>query len=92
MNKKAKIGAGLIAASAVAAAGYYFYGSKEAKKHRGAAVTWGSEMRKEIGKEVAQLKKLSPEDFAKVADTLAGIYAQNKKTVSKVKKTLKKRP
>ena len=34
----AEVGAGLVAAGAAAAAGYYLYGSKNAKKHRATVV------------------------------------------------------
>jgi uncharacterized protein HemX len=89
-NMAKKVGAGIIAASAVAAAGYYFYGSKDAKKHRGDATKWAKDMKDEILQETEKLKKLKPEDFAKVVDVVAGTYAQSKQTLKEVKKAVKK--
>lgn len=52
-NKLAvEIGAGIVAASA--AAGYYFYGSKGAKKHRKIAAKWATAVKKEVIKESAR--------------------------------------
>ena len=70
----AEIAAGLIAAGAVAAAGYYFYGSKNAKKHRGAAVKWANDMKREVIREAKRVKNIDAKDFAKVVDTVAGTY------------------
>ena len=70
----AEIGAGLVAAGAVAAASYYFYGSKRAKQHRKIAAKWANDMKKEVVRKAEQLEKLNPKDFAKVVDTVAGTY------------------
>lgn len=69
-----EIAAGLAAAGAVAAAGYYFYGSTHAKKHRGVAVKWAADMKKEVMHEVKLLQKVSPKEFAKIVDTVASTY------------------
>jgi hypothetical protein len=77
-NKKiglgAKIGAGLVAAGAVAAAGYYFYGSKNAKQHRGTASTWANNLKKEVLREARGLKNMSAGDFADVVDSVVTTY------------------
>ncbi|MDP1689715.1 MAG: hypothetical protein Q8L52_00720 [bacterium] len=70
----AEIGAGLIAAGAAAAAGYYFYGSKQAKKHRKIAAKWAGDMKSEVIREVKGLKGVNAKNFAKVVDTVASTY------------------
>lgn len=52
----AEIGAGLVAAGAAATAGYYLYGSKNAKKHRKVAAKWANEVKKEVVREVQKQK------------------------------------
>jgi len=67
-----KIGAGLVAAGA--AAGYYFYGSSGAKKHRKIAAKWANDMKNEAVKEAKNLKNASPEKFAAIVDRVAKTY------------------
>ncbi len=67
----AKVAAGLIAA---AAAGYYFYGSKQAKQHRKIVAKWATDMKKEVVREAKRLKELNAKDFAKIVDTAARTY------------------
>jgi len=69
----AEIGAGLIAAGA-AAAGYYFYGSKNAKSHRKIAAKWANDMKTEVVKKAKKLEKIGEKDFAKVVDAAAAAY------------------
>jgi len=69
-----KIGAGLVAAGAAAAAGYYFYGSKNAKKHRKIAAKWATSMKNEVVKEAKRLENASPKAFAAVVDRVAKTY------------------
>jgi hypothetical protein len=69
-----KIGAGIIAAGAVAAAGYYFYGSKDAKKHRQVVTKWATDMKKQVMRKTKDLKNLNAQDFAKVVDTVMSTY------------------
>lgn len=69
MKKKNKVGLGLLAATATAAgvaAGYYFYASKNAKKHRRIASKWAGNLKKDV---IKQAKKVTNID----RDTLAGI-------------------
>ena len=70
----AEIGAGLVAASAVAATGYYFYGSKDAKKNRKIAAKWATDMKKEVLKEAKRLENATPKTFAAVVDSVAKTY------------------
>ncbi len=70
----AEIGAGLVAVGAAAAAGYYFYGSTHAKKHRKIAAKWASDMKKEVIRETTRVKNIDAKDFAKVVDAVATTY------------------
>lgn len=70
----AEIGAGLAAAGAVAAAGFYFYGSKQAKNHRKVAVKWAHDMKNEVIREAKAMKKINAKDLAKVVDNVASTY------------------
>lgn len=69
-----EIGAGLVAAGAAAVAGYYFYGSKDAKKHRKIAAKWATDMKKEVVQEAKRLEKVSPGEFAAIVDRVAKTY------------------
>jgi|ERR1035437_3548832 Ribonuclease G/E len=70
-----EVGAGLAAAgAAVAAAGYYFYGSTGAKKHRKIAAKWATDMKKEVIKEAKKLEVASPKAFANIVDHVAKTY------------------
>lgn len=69
-----EIGAGLAVAGAAAAAGYYFYASKQAKKHQKLAVQWANGLKREVIREVKQLDKIDPEKVAKVVDTVVDTY------------------
>ncbi len=73
----AEIGAGLLAAGAAAAAGYYLYGSKNAKKHRKTAA-------KEIkaGWKIAQreVQKASAEGKKTVKKVVKKVRAKTRKS------------
>lgn len=69
----AGIGAGLLAAGA-AAAGYYFYASPKAKKHRKIAAKWATDMKNEVVKEAKRLPKATPKAFAALVDRIADTY------------------
>lgn len=76
-QKKAAVGiaAGLAAA---AAAGYYFYGSKNAKKHRSAAIRWASDMKKDVIRQARGLKNMTAEEYASVVENVAATYRDAK--------------
>lgn len=76
MNSKtaAGIGAGVLAAAAAAGAGYYFYGDKNAKKHRQAANKWAQDMKKEVMKEARKVKKFDKKAMGAVVDRAAAMY------------------
>ncbi|MHB8860603.1 MAG: hypothetical protein ACYC48_02610 [Minisyncoccota bacterium] len=81
MNKKMsagkialEVGAGLAAAGAAAATGYFFYGSKDAKKNRKIAAKWATDMKKEVLKEAKRLENATPKAFAAMVDSVAKTY------------------
>ncbi|MHB8660703.1 MAG: hypothetical protein ACYC75_02055 [Minisyncoccota bacterium] len=75
---KGKIAAGmavgLAAVGALAATGYYFYGSKHAKAHRKITAKWATDMKREVIRETKRLKKVSPREFEKIVDRVASTY------------------
>lgn len=84
MNKKQKedllktevaVGVGLATA---ALAGYYFYASKDAKKHRKAVSKWMGNLKEDVMVEAKRLKVATPEAFAIVVDSIASTYAKAK--------------
>jgi hypothetical protein len=92
--KAAEIGAGVLAAAAAAGAGYYFYGDKNAKKHRAAASKWAKGMKADVLKEAKKLKKIDQKTVATVVDKAAAAYASarsvDKKDVAAAARELKK--
>ncbi|MBU2330198.1 hypothetical protein KKG57_01895 [Patescibacteria group bacterium] len=70
-----EIGAGVLAAVAAAgAAGYYFYGTKNAKKHRQATAKWVTGLKKDVIREAKKLKKLDEAALAAIVDNAAKTY------------------
>lgn len=69
-----EIGAGVLAMAAAAGAGYYFYGDKNAKKHRAAATKWAKDMKKDVVREAQGLKKLDQKSVASIVDRAAAVY------------------
>ena len=75
MAKKVGVGAGILAATAgAAAAGYYFYGSKDAKQHRQKAAKWAQDMKGDVVRQAKKLKKLDRAQVARVVDEIAKTY------------------
>ncbi len=66
--------AALAAAAAAGAAGYYFYGTKNAKKHRQAASVWAKGLKRDVEKGVKSLKKVDAKTVARVVDDAAAAY------------------
>ena len=62
------------AALAAVAAGYYFYGTANAKKHRKAASTWAKGLKSDVSKKVKSLKKVDATSVAKIVDEAAKTY------------------
>lgn len=81
--KKTKVGLEVGAAIlGAAAAGYYFYAAKGAKKHRSAAAVWAKGLKATVTKEAKKMKKWDEKTAAKVVDMAAAAYA-SAKTVNK---------
>jgi hypothetical protein len=73
--QKAELGAAAAAAVAAAgAAGYWFYGSKDAKKHRNATAKWAKNLQKDVVKEAKKLKDLDEKAMAVIVDQAAKAY------------------
>ena len=73
--QKAEIGAGVLAAVAAAsAAGYYFYGAKDAKKHRNATTKWAKGLKNDVVREAKKLKDLDEKAMAAIVDQAAKAY------------------
>lgn len=69
------MGAGLLATGAALAAGYYFYMSKDAKKHRKIVAEWASSLKDEIMKQAEALKEnLNQESLMAIIDQVAETY------------------
>ncbi len=72
---KAEVGAGLLAAAVAAAgAGYYFYGAKDAKKHRNATAKWAKGLKNDVVREAKKLKDLDEKAMAVIVDQAAKAY------------------
>lgn len=69
------VGAGVAAAVAAAgAAGYYFYGAKNAQKHRSAAKKWAKDLKKDVIREAKKMKDLDEKALALIVDQAAKAY------------------
>lgn len=95
-NKKTKaaigVGAGLVAAGA--AAGYYFFASKDAKKNRKIAALWASNLKKDVEKKIKVLKSIDKFAVAEIIEKAAATYKSvgkiSKKDISTAASELKK--
>ena len=71
----AEIGAGVLAAVAAAgAAGYYFYGTKNADKHRHAASVWAKGLKRDAMKQMKTLEKIDAKTVAAAVENAAAAY------------------
>ncbi len=92
---KAGIAAGVTAALGAAAAGYYFYADKNAKKHRDHALKWMSKAEKEIMVRAMKLKDaaLDEKNYKAVVDAVVLKYQTlpkvDPKDLAKFRKALK---
>lgn len=73
------LGAGAAMAGAAAAAGYYFYGSDKAKKHRASAVKWAEGFKKEVVKEARMLSRIDKKKVGAIVDDVVHAYRAAKK-------------
>lgn len=72
--KRVGIGAGIVAATAGAAAGYYFYASKNAARNRKVAAQWAKGFKNDVVREAKKLKQLNRASVARVVDEIGKTY------------------
>ncbi len=78
-KKKVALGVGLgLAAAAAAGAGYYFYGSKEATKHRKKVAKWAGDMKDDVVKRAKKLQKLDEKAYKAIVDESVKAYERVK--------------
>ena len=78
-GKKAVLGAGLATlAAAAGAAGYFFYGSKNAKKHRAGASAWAKNLKVDVVKNAKKIKKLDEKAYRTLVENSVQAYKQVK--------------
>jgi len=63
-----------VALGALAAAGYYFYASKNAKKHRNDVAEWARSFKKEVIKQLENAKEINQETIGEAVDRAVGAY------------------
>ena len=78
-KKKVVAGVGLgLAAAAAAGAGYFFFGHKEAAKHRQKASAWSRKLHADVVKKAKSLKKLDEKALRTIVDESTRAYAKVK--------------
>ncbi|MDB5237908.1 MAG: hypothetical protein JWM46_178 [Candidatus Kaiserbacteria bacterium] len=78
-KKNTKVGAGvgagvLAAGAAMAAAGYYFYASKDAKQNRKIAAKWAGNLKNDVVKQAKKVQNIDKAQLAKIIDQAAAAY------------------
>ena len=63
-----------VALGALAAAGYYFYASKNAKQHRKQAARWSEQFKKEVIKQIDSAKATNQTAVASAIDKAAEMF------------------
>jgi len=91
---KGRLTKGVLAAAALAAAGYYFYASKNAKKNRLVAAKWAVDMKRDVVKRARALKNVDRAAVAAIVEQSAraykGIRGLDRGEVERAAKELKK--
>jgi len=91
---KGRVTKGVLAAAALAAAGYYFYASKNAKKNRQVAAKWAADMKRDVVKRARALKNVDRAAVAAIVEQSAraykGIRGLDRGEVERAAKELKK--
>lgn len=79
-NKKTKgsLALGALAVAAGAAAGYYFYASKDAPKHRRIAASWAKGMKQRVVAEARKVGEIDKAKLAAIVDSAALAYRSAK--------------
>ena len=71
---KGRLTKGVLAAAALAAVGYYFYASKNAKKNRQVAAKWAIDMKRDVVKRAKALKNVDRAAVAAIVEQSARAY------------------
>ena len=71
---KGRLGKGVLAAAALAAVGYYFYASKDAKKNRRVAARWAGGLKKDVLKRAGALRNVDRAAVAAIVEQSARAY------------------
>jgi len=71
---KGRLTKGVLAAAALAAAGYYFYASKNAKKNRQVAAKWAVDMKRDVVRRAKALKNVDRAAVAAIVEQSARAY------------------
>lgn len=79
MNTMGKLEKGLLAMGVAAAAGYYFYKSKDVKKHRKLAAAWARDFKKEVEKRTGEFEKISRAAISTAVDKTVSAYRRRGK-------------
>jgi len=91
---KGRLTKGVLAAAALAAAGYYFYASKNAKKNRQVAAKWAVDMKRDVVKRARALKNVDRAAVAAIVEQSAraykGMRGLDRSEVERAAKELKK--
>ena len=91
---KGRFAKGVLAAAALAAAGYYFYASKNAKKNRQVAAKWAGELKRDVVKRARALKNVDRAAVAAIVEQSAraykGVRGLDRGEVERAAKELKK--
>lgn len=90
----AKVGMGIgLAAAAAAAGAYFFYGTKEAQKHRKKLRGWAVKMKGDVLDQIERLKDVDQEAYDKIINEASKTYSKlqgvSSKEVAEVAKELK---
>ena len=91
---KGRLAKGVLAAAALAAAGYYFYASKHATKNRQIAARWAVEFKKDVVRRAKALKNADRAAVAAIVEQSAraykGIRGLDRDEVERAARELKK--
>ena len=91
---KGRLTKGVLAAAALAAAGYYFYASKNAEKNRQVAAKWAVDMKRDVVKRARALKNVDRAAVAAIVEQSAraykGMRGLDRSEVERAAKELKK--
>lgn len=75
MKKKIALGVGVgVATAAAAATGYYFFGAKDAKKHRRKAVLWAEKLKRDVVGKAKGLASINQASIKKIVKEVSQAY------------------